>query len=118
MSSNILHFANVQKSNTRKKWALSHTTLVNLDTFISTKSLSDLSLLLCFCYKIDLRQSSILMPNSLFKQLHMVQPHQCVYFSTETCQSVADSGGVRRVQMHPPLVASIIYFCAHNLTSP
>ena len=64
MSSNILHFANVQKFNTCKKWAPPHTTLANLDTFISTKSLSGLSLLLRFCYKIGLWQSSILMPNS------------------------------------------------------
>ena len=52
MSSNILHFANVQKSNSRKKWAPPHTTLANLDTFISTKGHSGLSLLLRFCYKI------------------------------------------------------------------
>ena len=52
MSSNILHFANVQKSNTCKKWAPPHTELANLDTFISTKGHSGLSLLLRFCYKI------------------------------------------------------------------
>ena len=69
MSSNILHFANVQKSNTCKKWAPPHTSLANLDTCISTKSHSSLSLLLCLFYKIGLWESSILMPNSLFKQL-------------------------------------------------
>ena len=63
MSSNILHFANVHKSNTCKKWAPPHTSLN------STKSLSGLSLLLRFCYKFGLWQSSILMPNSLFEQL-------------------------------------------------
>ena len=51
MSSNILHFANVQKSNTCKKWAPPHTELANLDTFISTKSFSGLR----FCSKIELR---------------------------------------------------------------
>jgi len=30
---------------------------------------------------------------------------------------VADLGGVRGVQMHPPLVASNV-FCVHNCTSP
>ena len=32
-------------------------------------------------------------------------------------QTVADLGGVRGVQMHPPLAASNV-FCVHNCTSP
>ena len=33
---------------------------------------------------------------------------------------MADLGGVRGVQMHPPLAASklIMYFCVNNCTSP
>jgi len=33
-----------------------------------------------------------------------------------TRTSVADLGGVRGVQMHPPL-AVVMYFCVHNCTS-
>ena len=33
------------------------------------------------------------------------------------CNTVADLGGVRGVQMHPPLAASNV-FCVHNCTSP
>ena len=33
------------------------------------------------------------------------------------CAAVADLGGVRGVQMHPPLAASNV-FCVHNCTSP
>ena len=36
---------------------------------------------------------------------------------TVKLESVADLGGVRGVQMHPPLVASNV-FCVHNCTSP
>ena len=32
-------------------------------------------------------------------------------------KAVADLGGVRGVQMHPPLAASNV-FCVHNCTSP
>ena len=32
--------------------------------------------------------------------------------------TVADPGGVREVQMHPPLAAIAMYFCVHNCTSP
>ena len=35
----------------------------------------------------------------------------------QDCSSVADLGGVRGVQMHPPLAASNV-FCVHNCTSP
>ena len=40
------------------------------------------------------------------------------YSYSHPLNTVADSGGVRGVQMHPPLVANIMYFCVHNLTSP
>ena len=41
-----------------------------------------------------------------------------VYMSIEAkATSVADLGGVRGVQMHPPLAASNV-FCVHNCTSP
>ena len=38
-------------------------------------------------------------------------------FYTFQLKAVADLGGVRGVQMHPPLVASNV-FCVHNCTSP
>ena len=37
--------------------------------------------------------------------------------SESNTSAVADSGGVRGVQMHPPLPASM-YFCLNNCTSP
>ena len=37
--------------------------------------------------------------------------------SAEEGYAVADLGGVRGVQMHPPLAASNV-FCVHNCTSP
>ena len=49
--------------------------------------------------------------------------HRCSKFHTQAlggpprAWAVADLGGVRGVQMHPPLAASNV-FCVHNCTSP
>ena len=40
-----------------------------------------------------------------------------VWSTTAHSSAVADLGGVRGVQMHPPLAASNV-FCVHNCTSP
>ena len=55
--------------------------------------------------------------HTLFKNKSCCDKQNLILISTRHHYTVADLGGVRGVQMHPPLAASNV-FCVHNCTSP
>ena len=67
--------------------------------------------------RIDVGMSTQIGGQALEEIIEISAPSKCTIFTHYNTVAVADSGGVRGVQMHPPLAASM-YFCLNNCTSP